>query len=102
MNWPAAKRPTLPLAREGELYGNVGRYAGQLVLTAFEMIGGEEAFADWAAKNPTEFYTKVFTKVIARPVQIEATASKGMEDLIRALDAKTIEGTVVRDEPDGS
>lgn len=100
MQFPAPKRPALPLVRDGELYGHVGKYAGRLVMTAFEMIGGEEAFADWAAKNPTEFYTKIFPKVIARPVQIEAQVSKGVEDLIRQMDAKTIDGEVVRDGTD--
>jgi hypothetical protein len=54
------------------------------VLLAFEMIGGVERMADWADKNPTEFYTKIFTKTITK--EVELNASEGIEDLLLRLD----------------
>lgn len=97
---PATKRPTLPMANEGVLYGHVGRYAGQMIMAAFEMLGGVERLVAWAEQNPEHFYTKLFTKIVSRPVQVEHGASESLENVIRALDAKTIDGEVVRDDSD--
>lgn len=83
---------------DGQLYQHVGRYAGRMVLTAFDMIGGVDRLADWADKNPTDFFTKVFPKVIAKPHEVGV--SEGVENLLEKLDsaeradrAVPIEGT---------
>lgn len=80
---------------DGNLYQHVGRYAGQMVVVAFDMAGGVDRLADWADKNYGEFITKVFPKVIAKPV--EHTVSEGVESLLERLDAgdrsTLIEGT---------
>lgn len=80
---------------DGNLYQHVGRYAGQMVITAFDMIGGVDRLAAWAEANPSDFFTKVFPKVIAKPV--EHTVSEGVEALLERLDgsdrAVLIEGT---------
>lgn len=70
---------------DGQLYQHVGRYAGRMVLTAFDMIGGVDRLADWADKNPGEFFTKVFPKVIAKPHEVGV--SEGVEALLERLDA---------------
>lgn len=70
---------------DGSLYGHVGRYAGMAVVTAFEMIGGVDRLAAWADKNPSDFFTKVLPKTIAKPV--EHTVSEGVEDLLAKLDS---------------
>lgn len=54
-------------------------------MTAFEMIGGVDRFADWADKNPGDFYTKLLPKVIAKPVEV--SMSEGVETLLERLDA---------------
>ena len=64
---------------------HAGRYARESVLLAYEMIGGVEAMADWASKNKTDFYTKLFPKVLTREVEVHA--SEGIEDLINRLDS---------------
>lgn len=71
-------------ASDGAVIPHAGRYAREAVLLAFEMIGGVERMADWAAKNPGEFYTKLYTKVITREVEIGT--SEGIEDLLLRLD----------------
>lgn len=80
---------------DGALYQHVGRYAGRMVLTAFDMIGGVDRLADWADKNPGEFFTKVFPKVITKPHEL--SVSDGVESLLERLDAgehaEVIEGT---------
>jgi hypothetical protein len=84
---PAPLRPALPLgAADGAVIQHAGRYARESVLLAFEMIGGVERLADWAAKNPTEFYTRLYTKVITREVEVHA--SEGVEELLLRLDAR--------------
>jgi hypothetical protein len=69
---------------DGQLYQHVGRYAGRMVLTAFDMIGGVDRLAAWAEKNPGEFFTKVFPKVIAKPHEVGV--SEGVENLLERLD----------------
>lgn len=89
---------------DGQLYQHVGRYAGRMVLTAFDMIGGVDRLADWADKNYGEFATKLLPKIIAKPV--EMTVSEGVESLLERLDAAdravVIDGvaTVVSDDAD--
>lgn len=70
---------------DGALYQHVGRYAGRMVLTAFDMIGGVDRLAAWADANPEKFYTSVFPKIIAKPV--EHSVSEGVESLLERLDA---------------
>lgn len=70
---------------DGSLYGHIGKYAGSIVMTVFEEMGGVERMVAWAEKNQDSFYTKVFPKVIAKPV--EHTVSDGVESLLERLDA---------------
>lgn len=70
---------------DGAVIHHAGRYAREAVLLAFEMIGGVERMANWADANPGEFYTRLFTKVIAK--EVEVSASQGVEDLLSRLDA---------------
>lgn len=77
-----------PVAVDAELYANVGRYAGAIVLTVFEQIGGVQRMAEWADENPGDFYTKSFGKIITAPKQVEHTGTVRIEDAIRALDAE--------------
>lgn len=85
----------LPVASEGALYGHMGRYAGEMVIVAAEMIGGVERLAAWADANYGEFVTKVFPKVIARPVEHNVHSDSVealLEKLDRADNATLIEG----------
>lgn len=70
---------------DGAVLPHAGRYARECVLIAFEMIGGVERMADWADKNPNEFFTKLYPKVITKEVEVHA--SEGVEDLLLRLDA---------------
>lgn len=70
---------------DGAVIAHAGRYARECVLVAFEMIGGVERMADWADKNPDQFFTKLFPKVINR--EVEVNASEGIEDLLLRLDS---------------
>jgi hypothetical protein len=91
---PAPLRPSLHApygSAEGAVIPHVGRYAREVVLLAFEMIGGVDRMADWASKNPGEFYTRLFTKVITR--EVEVNASESVEDLLLMLErAKGLPG----------
>lgn len=70
---------------DGSLYGHVGKYAGSVVMTVFEEMGGVERMVAWAENNQEAFYTKIFTKIIAKPV--EHSVSDGVESLLERLDA---------------
>lgn len=80
----APGRPVAFGAADGAVIPHAGRYARESVLLAFEMIGGVDRMADWATKNPGEFYTKLFTKVVTR--EVEVSASESIEDLLLRLD----------------
>lgn len=76
---------------DGAVILHAGRYARECVLVAFEMIGGVERMASWAAANPTEFYTRLYAKVITR--EVEVSASEGVEDLLLRLDRAERDGS---------
>jgi hypothetical protein len=76
---------------DGAVIHHVGRHAREAVITAFHMIGGVPRLADWADKNPGEFFTKLMPKIISK--EVEVTAGGGIDELIRQLDAKTIDVT---------
>lgn len=73
----------------GELMINAGRYSRGAVIAAFEMMGGVEAFARWAIENQSEYYTKMFGKVIGREVEVKS--SDGLEDMLNILDGEAEE-----------
>jgi hypothetical protein len=81
------KKNGLPqTAPDGTIMLNASKYARQAVLTAFEMIGGTDALADWAKTNKTDFYTKLFTKTIQK--DIEVGARDDVESLLESIDSK--------------
>lgn len=43
-------------------YQHLGKYAGAMVLSCFEQIGGMKRFAEWADSNPTDYFTKIFPR----------------------------------------
>jgi hypothetical protein len=71
---------------DGSIIAHAGRYARESVLVAFEMVGGVDAMAAWAKDNPTEFYTRLYAKVITR--EVEMSAGAGIEELLMQLDRK--------------
>ena len=71
----------------GEAYQHIGRFAGALVLSCFEQIGGLPRMADWADQNPTDFYTKLFPKMISKTAQVDHTGSITLDDAISRLES---------------
>lgn len=70
----------------GEAYQHIGRFAGALVLSCFEQIGGLPRMAAWADQNPTDFYTKLFPKMISKTAQVDHTGSVTLDDAISRLE----------------
>ncbi len=70
----------------GEAYAHIGKYSGALVLAAFEAIGGMERFAFWASQNPTDYYTKIFSKTIQKSQQVDISATLSIDDAIERLE----------------
>ena len=103
---PANKTPLkIPPSVDAALYANVGRYAGAAVLTVFEQLGGIDGMTEWANRSPdnqSDFYTRIFSKVVSAPRQVEVGGTISIEQAIRALDME--EGTdyhVVSEETGG-
>lgn len=90
--------PTRDLARlpmiSAEQYQHVGRFAGALVMSCFEQIGGLPRMAQWADDNPTDFYTKLFPKMISRSQQVDVSGTLTIDDAISRLETMSapIEG----------
>ena len=82
--------PTRQLARlpmiSAEQYQHVGRFAGALVMSCFEQIGGLPRMASWADDNPTDFYTKLFPKMISRSQQVDVSGTLTIDDAISRLE----------------
>jgi hypothetical protein len=93
-NLPATRtdvqQPPRDVARlpmiSAEQYQHVGRYAGALVLSTFEMIGGLPRMASWADDNPTDFFTKLFPKMISRSQQVDVSGTLTIDDAITRLE----------------
>lgn len=83
-------QPTRDLARlpmiSAEAYQHVGRFAGALVMSCFEQIGGLPRMAAWADSNPTDFYTKLFPKMISRAQQVDISGTLTIDDAISRLE----------------
>jgi hypothetical protein len=90
-------QPTRDLAKlpmiSAEQYQHVGRFAGALVMSCFEQIGGLPRMAAWADTNPTDFYTKLFPKMISRSTQVDVSGTLTIDDAITRLErmGETIE-----------
>lgn len=69
-----------------EQYQHVGRFAGALVMSCFEQIGGLPRMATWADGNPTDFYTKLFPKMISRSQQVDVSGTLTIDDAITRLE----------------
>lgn len=82
--------PTRDIARlpmiSAEQYQHVGRFAGALVMSCFEQIGGLPRMATWADENPTDFYTKLFPKMISRSQQVDVSGTLTIDDAISRLE----------------
>lgn len=73
-------------AISAEAYQYVGRYAGAVVMSVFEQVGGVNRMAAWADCNYTDFATKLFPKMISRSQQIDVTGSLTIDDAISRLE----------------
>lgn len=93
-NLPATRtdpiQPTRDVAKlpmiSAEQYQHVGRFAGALVMSCFEQIGGLPRMATWADDNPTDFYTKLFPKMISRSQQVDVSGTLTIDDAITRLE----------------
>jgi|SRR5882762_9084346 len=71
-----------------EAYGHLGKYAGAIVLSVFEQIGGIERFAAWSDSNPSDYYTKIFGKVVQRSTAVEHSGTLTIDDAITRLESQ--------------
>lgn len=72
-------------AISADQYQHVGRYAGALVMSCFEQMGGLTRMVEWADGNPTDFFTKLFPKMISRSQQVDVSGSVTIDDAIVRL-----------------
>lgn len=91
--------PTVPprdLSRlpmiSAEQYQHVGRFAGALVMSCFEQMGGLPRMTTWADENPTDFYTKLFPKMISRSQQVDISGTLTIDDAITRLERQPVDG----------
>lgn len=99
MALPAKSRMGFPLAKDGNIYEAVGKYARGAVLYAFEQMGGPDRLTEWAEDNPGEFYTKLFPRIITRETEVHHVRS--VDELMDVLDAGVVEDAVMADPAPG-
>jgi hypothetical protein len=85
MQQPPRDLARLPMI-SAEQYQHVGRFAGALVLSCFEQMGGLPRMVTWADQNPTDFYTKLFPKMISRSQQVDVSGTLTIDDAITRLE----------------
>jgi hypothetical protein len=69
-----------------EQYQHIGRFSGAVVMSVFEQIGGAPRMAVWADQNPTDFFTKLFPKMIARSQHVDVSGTLTIDDAISRLE----------------
>lgn len=76
----------------------VKRSANQAVDNVYEMIGGDQRFAQWAHDNPDVFYTKIYNR---RMVQESNSVVSGEIRILPALARSPLDGEYedVTDDP---
>ncbi len=82
---PVREMSRIPVI-SAEQYGHLGKYAGALVASAFEQMGGLPMLVDWATQNRTDFYTKIWSKTIQRSQQVEHGGTITIDDAITRLE----------------
>ena len=92
---PTRDLGALPMI-SAESYQHVGRFAGALVMSCFEQMGGLPRMAQWADGNPTDFYTKLFPKMISRSQQVDVSGTLTIDDAITRLERQ---GQIVEHDP---
>jgi hypothetical protein len=91
---PALRYPELTPQRavtdmpviSSEMYQHVGRFAGSIVIAAFEQLGGMQRFVSWADDNYSDYAVKLFGKTIQRSQQVDHTGSVTLDDAISRLE----------------
>lgn len=91
---PPLKYPTLTPQRavaempaiSGEMYQHVGRFAGALVIAAFEQLGGMQRFVNWADDNYGEYAVKLLGKTIQRSNQVDISGTVTIDEAISRLE----------------
>lgn len=78
------EKPKNRIGRKKGKANNVTRSLKENILEAFERIGGVRNFAAWAEENQTEYYTKIFVKLLPTDIKVEATVEHTVRD--NALD----------------
>lgn len=78
-------------AISAEAYQHVGRFAGAVVMSVFEQMGGVNRMVQWADHNPNEFYTKLFPKMIQRSTSVDVSGSITIDDAIARLESNVID-----------
>lgn len=70
----------------GRKKGSVNKLTGdvrQSIISVYEKIGGDEAFATWAKQNPRDFYP-LYAKLAPKEVELGGTVR--LEDIVAGGD----------------
>lgn len=86
------ERPPHRVGRAKGKTNNITRSLKENILEVFDRIGGVQNFAAWAEANETEYYTKIFVKLLPTDIKVEAT----VEHTVRDNALEWIDGIVER------
>lgn len=77
----------ISLGRSGGVAISGSKFSRAAIIGVFELNGGIDAFSTWAKENESEFYTKLFGKMVGREETLQ-TEDDDVEQLLTILDAE--------------
>ena len=69
----------MALGRPKGSLNKIGAHVKEDILAVFTRLGGTAAMAEWARKNPRDFYTKLYAKLIPTEATVQMDVRKGDE-----------------------
>lgn len=100
LTWFKPGNPGRPTGSENKL----SKYVRHVLAGAFAEIGGEEAFVEWARENKTDYYTKLWIKLLPDSSQLsDDEREKVMNAMLGVPQVLTqlYEGEIVKDATSG-
>lgn len=86
------------ISPEGDPIMCVGKYVQGIALQAFNDLGGQKKFNEWASENYGDFATKFLTKMLPRAEVAQQKTEKTVEDILEEIEGEMIDVTPVESE----
>lgn len=76
-----------------EISPTVGQFARNTIMAVHNALGGAQAMAEWAADNRTDFYTKLFPRIVTKEVE-QRHSGEDLEHIIKEIERRRDENMI--------